>query len=375
MSSLVNPKYAKQKAQALGILQAVGYSKKAASRVLKQLNQHEIVVLQDLVTNQCDMNNLSDIAGLQNAKDILNRNLRVAQRMKKEKKLAQLVNITPGILLYGPPGCGKTMMARAVAKEMGFRFLVVKPSVVNNKWVGESEKTIQAIFSLAGKVSPMVILIDEIEVLLGSRGSFNQSDFKDTKIAEFLTAWDGFHKTASSTIVIGATNRKEILDDAILRRLPIKIEIPMPDRNSRKQIFDKKLILEGVELDVDIEKYVNQTSDWNASKITNFLESVLTIAVQEAFDQDRQEEGSSDQDHSDSEEIFEDAKSDFENEDENKPLFIRLFSFFGSFRKQKEKINKQNDQTESIITIRDEHFDSAFELFVETKPCLTNLYI
>ena len=74
----------------------------------------------------------------------------------------------------------------------------------------------------------MVIFIDEIEVLLGSRGSSNQSDFKDTKIAEFLTAWDGFHKTGSSTIVIGATNRKEILDDAILRRLPIKLGF---DRN------------------------------------------------------------------------------------------------------------------------------------------------
>ena len=74
----------------------------------------------------------------------------------------------------------------------------------------------------------MVIFIDEIEVLLGSRGSGNQSDFKDTKIAEFLTAWDGFHQTGSSTIVIGATNRKEILDDAILRRLPIKLGF---DRN------------------------------------------------------------------------------------------------------------------------------------------------
>ena len=71
----------------------------------------------------------------------------------------------------------------------------------------------------------MVIFIDEIEVLLGSRGGSYQSDFKDTKIAEFLTAWDGFHKTDSSTIVIGATNRKEMLDDAILRRLPIKLGV------------------------------------------------------------------------------------------------------------------------------------------------------
>jgi len=281
--------------------------------------------------------------------------------MKKEKKLAQLVNITPGILLYGPPGCGKTMMARAVAKEMGFRFLVVKPSVVNNKWVGESEKTIQAIFSLAGKLSPMVIFIDEIDVLLGSRGSFNQSDFKDTKIAEFLTAWDGFHKTGSSTIVIGATNRKEILDDAILRRLPIKIEIPMPDRDSRKQIFDKKLVQEGVELDVDIEKYVNQTNDWNASKITNFLESVLTIAVQEAFEDRGQDEDSDS-------EIFQDANSDFEDEENSsKPFMIRFFSFFGSFTKQKEKNTQPDDQIQSTITIREQHFDSAFELFVETK--------
>jgi len=363
MSTLVNPKYAKQKALALGILQAVGYSKKAASKMLQKLNQHEIVVLQDLVTNQEDMNKLTDIAGLQNAKDILNRNLRVAQKMKKEKKLAQLVNITPGILLYGPPGCGKTMMARAVAREMGFRFLVVKPSVVNNKWVGESEKTIQAIFSLAGKLSPMVIFIDEIEVLLGSRGSFNQSDFKDTKIAEFLTAWDGFHKTASSTIVIGATNRKEILDDAILRRLPIKIEIPMPDRSSRRQIFDKKLNQDGIKLDVELDRFVNLTSDWNASKITNFLESVLTIAVQEAFE--------------DSDLTHEDQNSELEkDEEETKPLMMRFIgSFFGSFQKSKEKNQETNDEIESIITIKEEHFDSAFELFVETKPCLTNLYI
>jgi len=364
MSTLVNPKYAKQKSQALRILQAVGYRKKAASRVLQQLNQHEIVVLQDLVTNQEDMDTLSDIAGLQSAKDILNRNLRVAQKMKKEKKLSQLVNITPGILLYGPPGCGKTMMARAVSKEMGFRFLVVKPSVVNNKWVGESEKTIQAIFTLAGKLAPMVIFIDEIEVLLGSRGSFNQSDFKDTKIAEFLTAWDGFYKTGSSTIVIGATNRKEILDDAILRRLPIKIEIPMPDRSSRKQIFDKKLTQEGIQLDVDTEKFVNLTSDWNASKITNFLESVLTIAVQEVFE---------DRDTPDSNEEYFEENS--ETEEETGPLMMRFVSVFGSFWRKKEKKQVGNDDMESIITIREEHFDLAFELFAETKPCLTNLYI
>lgn len=216
----------------------------------------------------------------------------------------------------------------------------------------------------------MVIFIDEIEVLLGSRGSFSQSDFKDTKIAEFLTAWDGFHKTGSSTIVIGATNRKEILDEAILRRLPIKIEIPMPDKNSRKQIFDKKLIQEGVELDVDIERYVNQTSDWNASKITNFLESVLTIAVQEAFEDSAQDEEDSDS------EIFQDANSDFEDEEKSsKPFITKFFSFFGSFQKEKEKNTKPDDQIQSIITIREKHFDSAFELFVETKPCLTNLYI
>ena len=81
----------------------------------------------------------------------------------------------------------------------------------------------------------MVIFIDEIEVLLGSRGSNYQSEFKDTKIAEFLTAWDGFHKTGSSTIVIGATNRKEILDDAILRRLPIKLGV---DRNKYYNLLD-----------------------------------------------------------------------------------------------------------------------------------------
>merc|ERR1712131_518666 len=102
--------------------------------------------------------------------------------------------------------------------------------------------------------------------------------------------------------------------------------------------------------------YVNQTNDWNASKITNFLESVLTIAVQEAFE-DRDQDGDSDS------EIFQDANSDFDDEENSsKPFMVRFFSCFGSVRK--EKNTEPDDQIQSIITIREQHFDSAFELFV-----------
>ena len=147
------------------------------------------------------------------------------------------------------------MLARAIAKDAGFKFLVVQPSVVNNKYIGESEKFIQvnieiqiqfdnsfrktifrcflrsqvyfqAFFSVAKKLAPTVMFVDEIEVLLGNRNGDGRvlNEHKEIKIAEFLTAWDGFEQNKGApVVVIGATNRKECLDAAILRRLPIKV--------------------------------------------------------------------------------------------------------------------------------------------------------
>ena len=97
---------------------------------------------------------------------------------------------------------------------------------MNDKYLGESEKFIQGLFSLAAKIAPCILFVDEIEVLLGNRlDEQSNNNFKQTKIAEFLTAMDGFEKVSQPVLVIGATNLKEKLDSAILRRLPTKVSL------------------------------------------------------------------------------------------------------------------------------------------------------
>merc|ERR1712048_202554 len=176
------------------------------------------------------------------------------------------------------------MLARAIAKETGFRFLVVQPNVVNNKYIGESEKIIQAIFQLAKRLSPCVLFVDEIEVLLGNRDviSTSNTDFKQIKIAEFLTAWDGFEKIKKPVVVIGATNKIEQLDRAILRRMPIQIEIPLPSAEAREAMFQHEILnRDNIQIQADWKQYIKKTENWDCSKIKNFIQFILTSAVQE----------------------------------------------------------------------------------------------
>ncbi|WP_245802292.1 proteasome ATPase [Corynebacterium pacaense] len=157
-----------------------------------------------------------------------------------------------GVLLYGPPGCGKTLIAKAVANSLAQRigetgtsyFLNVKGPELLNKFVGETERHIRVIFErareLAGDGRPVIIFFDEMESIFRTRGSGVSSDMETTVVPQLLAELDGV-EDLSNVIVIGATNREELIDPAILRpgRLDIKIRIERPDREGARQIFTR----------------------------------------------------------------------------------------------------------------------------------------
>ena len=178
-----------------------------------------------------------------------------------------------GVLLYGPPGCGKTLIAKAVANSLSFRigdggkahFLNVKGPELLNKYVGETERRIRLIFErareLASEGRPVIIFFDEMESIFRTRGSGVSSDMETTVVPQLLTEIDGVEDIAN-VIVIGATNREELIDPAILRpgRLDIKIRVDRPDRAEAKDIFVRYLTQE-VPHDGEVEELIQVAID------------------------------------------------------------------------------------------------------------------
>ena len=144
-----------------------------------------------------------------------------------------------GMLLFGPPGTGKTLIAKAVASEVNFTFFSISSSSLTSKYLGESEKTVRALFELAYKKSPSIIFIDDIDSILSKRSDSENEAGKRLK-TEFLIQFDGLNSDSTKTLlVIAATNRPMDLDDALLRRLPKRIYCKPLDEQGRKHFFKK----------------------------------------------------------------------------------------------------------------------------------------
>ncbi|KAJ4153269.1 hypothetical protein LMH87_009764 [Akanthomyces muscarius] len=185
----------------------------------------------------------------------------------------------PGCLLYGPPGTGKTMLAKAVAKESGANMLEISGATINDKWVGESEKLIRAVFTLAKKYSPCVVFIDEADSLLANRSMFSNRPSHREHINQFLKEWDGMEET--NAFIMVATNRPFDLDDAVLRRLPRKLLVDLPLRDDRAAIL--KLLLRDETLDgsVSIDDYAERTPYYSGSDLKNVCVAAAMAAVEE----------------------------------------------------------------------------------------------
>ncbi|KAL1890569.1 hypothetical protein Cpir12675_005351 [Ceratocystis pirilliformis] len=185
----------------------------------------------------------------------------------------------PGCLLYGPPGTGKTLLAKAVAKESGANMLQISGASINEMWVGQGEKNVAAVFSLAKKLAPLVIFIDEADALLASRSRTSSMTSHREIINEFLREWDGISST--NAFIMVATNRPFDLDEAVLRRLPRKLLIDLPVQSDRTAILKILLRDEQLSADVSIDALAKRTPLYSGSDLKNMCVAAAMAAVRE----------------------------------------------------------------------------------------------
>ncbi len=190
-----------------------------------------------------------------------------------------------GFLMYGPPGTGKTLLAKALANESECNFISVKGPELMSKWVGESEKGIREIFRKARLASPSIIFFDEIDSIVPKRGSFGgSSHVTESVVSQFLTELDGLEEL-KNVVVIGATNRPDMIDPALLRpgRLEQHIFVPPPDREGRRQILEVYLaaIKDMLAEDVDIENLVGNTEGFVGADLEALVREAKMVAIRE----------------------------------------------------------------------------------------------
>jgi transitional endoplasmic reticulum ATPase len=223
-----------------------------------------------------------DVGGLASVKDELSEAIEWPLR---HADLFDEADVKPpkGILLYGSPGTGKTMIAKAVATTSEANFISIKGPELISKWVGESEKGVREVFRKARQAAPSVIFFDEIDAIAPKRGgTFGDSNVTERVVSQLLTELDGL-EDLRNVVTIGATNRIDIVDAALLRpgRFDRIIEIPIPDKESRMEILrihTKKKLLDS---DVDLGRLVELTEGWTGADIGNMVNTAALSAIKE----------------------------------------------------------------------------------------------
>ena len=217
-----------------------------------------------------------DVGGLEEIKKSLTDNLIVA--MKEPSKFTKMGIKPPrGALIYGPPGCGKTLVARALATETGANMILVKGPEILSKWIGESEKAVREIFRKAKTSSPCVVIFDELDSL--ARYKSGEGGVGETVLSQLLTEIE--EGTSSRVVVIGITNRPDVLDNSLLRtgRLDLVLYVPPPDDKGRLEIIKiltKKMPLAG---DVKLEEIAITTQNYTGADLAALCREAAVQAM------------------------------------------------------------------------------------------------
>jgi transitional endoplasmic reticulum ATPase len=189
-----------------------------------------------------------------------------------------------GILLTGPPGCGKTLLAKAIASESKVNFISVKGPALLSKYVGDSEKGVREMFHKAKQAAPCIIFFDEIDALVPARGAGgSDAHVSERVLSQFLAEVDGVEEL-KGVLFLGATNRPDMLDPAILRpgRFDVIVAIPLPDEQSRREIFEVHLRNKPLAPGIDVQKLAATTQDFSGAEIQGICTKAALRAVRRA---------------------------------------------------------------------------------------------
>merc|ERR1712080_108663 len=227
----------------------------------------------------------TDVGGLENVKKELQELVQYPVE-HPEKFLKFGMMPSKGVLFYGPPGCGKTLLAKAIANECQANFISIKGPELLTMWFGESEANVRDVFDKARSAAPCVLFFDELDSIAKSRGG-NTGDgggASDRVINQVLTEMDGM-SSKKNVFIIGATNRPDIIDSAILRpgRLDQLLYIPLPDEGSRMSILKASLRKSPVAQDVDLKYLAHVTNGFSGADLTEICQRACKLAIRDCI--------------------------------------------------------------------------------------------
>ncbi|KAJ6796108.1 Uncharacterized protein M6B38_221960 [Iris pallida] len=277
----------------ISMLQSIQSDTNMLKKSLKDVvteNEFEKKLLQDVIPPSDIGVTFDDIGALENVKDTLKELVMLPLQRPELFCKGQLTKPCKGILLFGPPGTGKTMLAKAVATEAGANFINISMSSITSKWFGEGEKYVKAVFSLASKISPSVVFVDEVDSMLGRRENPGEHEAMRKMKNEFMVNWDGLRtKDKERVLVLAATNRPFDLDEAVIRRLPRRLMVNLPDASNREKILRVILAKEDVAPDVDLEAVANMTDGYSGSDLRNLCVTAAHRPIREILEKEKKE--------------------------------------------------------------------------------------
>lgn len=260
---------------------------KRLGRPLIQTNPYEDVIACDVINPDHIDVEFESIGGLDSIKQALYELVILPLRRPELFSYGKLLGPQKGVLLYGPPGTGKTMLAKAIAKESGAVFINVRISNLMSKWFGDAQKLVAAVFSLANKLQPAIIFIDEVDSFLGQRRTTDHEALTNMK-TEFMALWDGFTTDSNARVmVLAATNRPSELDEAILRRLPQAFEIGVPEHKERVEIL--KVILKGETIDdnIDFDRVASLCEGYTGSDLLELCKKAAYFPIRDLLNEEK----------------------------------------------------------------------------------------